>query len=139
MAVFVDTSAFYAILDADDENHTSSAETWRHIMNSDEAVVSTNYVLVETFALVQNRLGLEAVRKFQEDIVPVLQIEFVTPEIHRVGIASLLTASRRNLSLVDCISFEVMRDTGIRSVFAFDDHFHQYGFSKIPQSHDPLN
>jgi uncharacterized protein len=132
MAVFVDTSAFYAILDADDENHASSAETWRHIMNSDEAVVTTNYVLVETFALVQNRLGMEAVRKFQEDIVPVLQIEFVTPEIHRVGIASLLAASRRNLSLVDCISFEVMRDSGIRSAFAFDNHFHQYGFSKIP-------
>jgi len=129
MATFVDTSAFYALLDADDENHAGSARVWREIMESDEAVVTTNYVLVETFALVQSRLGLDAVREFQEDIVPVLQVEFVTSEIHRLGIAALLAAARRNLSLVDCISFEVMRNSGIKSAFAFDSHFREYGFS----------
>ena len=132
MATFVDTSALYALLDADDENHSRSAETWRQIMASDEQnVVTTNYILVETFALVQSRLGVEAVREFQEDMVPVLSVEFVTPEIHRLGIAALLAASRRGLSLVDCISFEVMRDLGIKSVFAFDGHFEQYGFMPI--------
>jgi predicted nucleic acid-binding protein len=131
MAIFVDTSAFYALLDADDENHTRSAEAWPKIMASDEHAVTTNYVLVEAFALVQSRLGLEAVREFQDDVVPVLHVEFVTPEIHRLGIAALLAASRRGLSLVDCVSFEVMRDLGIKSVFAFDGHFEQYGFMPI--------
>ena len=134
MAVFVDTSAFYALLDADDENHSRSAETWRQVMGSDENVITTNYILVETFALIQSRLGLEAVREFQEDIIPVLSVEFVTPEVHRLGIAALLAASRRGLSLVDCISFEVMRDLGIKSVFTFDGHFQQYGFSPIPRN-----
>lgn len=133
MATFADTSAFYALLDADDGNHSRSAETWRQIMASDEqAAVTTNYILVETFALVQSRLGLEAVREFQVDLVPVLSVEFVTPEIHRLGIAALLAASRRGLSLVDCISFEVMRGLGIKSVFTFDGHFQKYGFSPIP-------
>jgi predicted nucleic acid-binding protein len=131
MATFVDTSAFYALLDADDENHAQSAEAWPRIVASDDNVVTTNYVLVETFALVQSRLGLEAVRGFQEDMVPVMHVEFVTPEIHRLGIAALLAASRRGLSLVDCVSFEVMRDLGIKSVFAFDGHFEQYGFTPI--------
>ncbi len=132
MAVFADTSALYALLDADDENHVRSAETWRRqITGSDENMVTTNYVLVETFALVQSRLGLEAVREFQESIVPVLSVEFVTPETHRLGIAALLAASRRGLSLVDCVSFEVMRDLGIKSVFTFDSHFRQYGFTPV--------
>ncbi len=132
MAVFADTSALYALLDADDENHVRSAETWRRqIMGSDENMVTTNYVLVETFALVQSRLGLEAVREFQESIVPVLSVEFVTPETHRLGIAALLAASRRGLSLVDCVSFEVMRDLGIKTVFTFDSHFRQYGFTPV--------
>ena len=131
MAIFADTSAFYALLDGDDENHARSAGVWPKIMASDEKVVTTNYVLVETFALVQGRLGFEAVREFEEDVVPVLHVEFVTPEIHRLGIAALLAASRRGLSLVDCVSFEVMRDLGIKSVFAFDGHFRQYGFSPI--------
>ncbi len=132
MAVFADTSALYALLDADDENHVGSAETWRRqITGSDENMVTTNYVLVETFALVQSRLGLEAVREFQESIVPVLSVEFVTPETHRLGVAALLAASRRGLSLVDCVSFEVMRDLGIKSVFTFDSHFRQYGFTPV--------
>jgi len=132
MAIFADTSALYALLDGDDENHERSARIWRQIMASDDDVVTTNYVLVETFALVQNRLGLEAVREFQENVVPVLEVEFIASDVHRLGIAALLAAHRRKLSLVDCVSFEVMRDSGIKSAFAFDDHFREYGFSVVP-------
>ena len=82
MSIFVDTSAFYALLDADDENYGPSASTWREMMASDEHVVTTNYVPVETLALLQSRFGLKAVREFQEDVVPVLHVEFVTPERH---------------------------------------------------------
>jgi predicted nucleic acid-binding protein len=132
MSLFVDTSAFYALLDADDANHGKSASAWREIMASDQGLLTTNYVLVETFALIQGRLGLEAVRDFQQDIVPVLDVEFITPEMHRLGMAALLAASRRGLSLVDCVSFEVMRELGIRSTFTFDGHFREYGFTPIP-------
>ena len=132
MSIFVDTSAFYALLDADDGNHGPSASTWSAMMNPDEHVVTTNYVLVETFALLQSRLGLKAVREFQEDVIPVLRIEFVTPEMHRLGIVALLAASRRGLSLVDCVSFEMMRESGIKSAFAFDSHFREYGFTAVP-------
>ena len=131
MTLFVDTSALYALLDADDESHAGAARAWRKIMASGENVVSTNYVLVETFALVRSRLGLEAMRQFQESVAPVIQVEFVTPEVHRLGIAALLAASKRGLSLVDCVSFEVMRELGVKSVFTFDAHFKQYGFSPI--------
>jgi predicted nucleic acid-binding protein len=129
--IFVDTSALYSLLDADDGNHKASAATWRELMKSNRNIVTTNYVLLETFALIQNRLGLGAARRFQEDVVPVLSVEFVTPEMHRLGMAALLAASKRSLSLVDCVSFETMRDLGIRSVFAFDAHFQEYGFMSI--------
>ncbi len=131
MSIFVDTSALYALLDADDENYGPAASTWREMMASDEHVVTTNYVLVETLALLQNRLGLRAVRKFQENVVPVLEVEFVTPEMHRLGIVALLAASRRSLSLVDCVSFEVMRESGMKSAFTFDSHFQEYGFTAV--------
>ncbi len=132
MTIFVDTSAFYALLDRNDANHGESASTWREMMASDQNVVTTNYVLVETFALIQSRLGLKAVRSFQDDIVPVLSLEFVTLEMHQLGIAALLAAARRGLSLVDCVSFEVMRALGMKSVFTFDGHFRERGFTVIP-------
>lgn len=132
MRVFVDTSAFYALLDRDDANHRRAKAAWVNLLGSEQPLASSNYVLVETLALIQNRLGLAAVRGFQEDIAPLLDIEFVSPETHRSGIAALLAASRRSLSLVDCVSFEVMRTLGIKTVFSFDNHFNEQGFVVLP-------
>jgi predicted nucleic acid-binding protein len=70
VSVFIDTSAFFALLDADDENHGASASAWRAMMASEEHLVTTNYVLVETFALLQSRLGLRAVREFRKMSFP---------------------------------------------------------------------
>lgn len=132
MKIFIDTSAFYALLDRDDENQKVAKGVWTRILNAENILVTSNYVLVETFALLQNRLSVMAVRAFQEDIVPILNIEFVNLEVHRSGTAALLAASKRNLSLVDCISFEIMRTLGIKTAFTFDVHFKEAGFQAIP-------
>jgi len=130
--IFVDTSAFYALLDRDDENHQKAKKAWSDILRAESALITSNYVLVETFALLQHRLGIEAAKGFQDDIVPLTNIEFVTSEIHRSGVASVLSAARRNLSLVDCTSFELMRTLEVKTIFAFDPHFREQGFAVIP-------
>jgi predicted nucleic acid-binding protein len=132
MRVFIDTSAFYALLDRDDENHSRAKRVWTTILSGENTLVTSNYVLVESFALLQARLGIEAVRAFQEDILPLINIEFVVSEIHRSGVSVLLSASRRNLSFVDCVSFEVMRALGIKTILAFDPHFKEQGFNFLP-------
>jgi predicted nucleic acid-binding protein len=132
MTIFIDTSAFYALLDRDDDNHEAAKGAWMKILNAENTLVTSDYVLVETFALLQNRLGVVAVRAFQEDLLPIVNIEFVNPETHRSGTAALLASSKRKLSLVDCISFDIMRTLGIKTAFAFDDHFKEAGFRAIP-------
>ncbi len=132
MNIFVDTSALYAVLDADDQNHQPAKQTWMDLITREADLVSTNYVLLETFALVQHRLGMDAARTLQEDVVPMLRIEWVTEAHHGSGVMALLTASSRKLGLVDCIGFEIMRRQGIKIVFAFDRHFLQQGFVTIP-------
>jgi predicted nucleic acid-binding protein len=131
MRIFIDTSAFYALLDRDDENHRKAKNTWADLLKNDNTLITSNYVLVETFALLQHRLGIEAIRGFQNDILPLVNIEFVISEIHRSGVSALLSASRRNLSLVDCVSFEMMRTLEIRTAFAFDPHFKEQGFNML--------
>ena len=132
MSAFVDTSAFFAVLDADDGNHDRARQVWEDLLTQEAVLVCSNYVLVETLALVQRRLGLPAVRTFQEDIMPVLNVEWVDETIHQVGIASVLAAARRGLSLVDCVSFEIMRRLGIKTASAFDPHFEEQGFECLP-------
>jgi predicted nucleic acid-binding protein len=132
MTVFVDTSAFYATLDADDGQHQPAKQTWVALVNETTDLVCSNYVIVETTALVQNRLGIEAVRAFQEDMLPVVRIEWVDEPAHQAGVTALMTAGRRHLSLVDCVSFDLMRRFGIRRAFAFDEHFAEQGFELVP-------
>ncbi len=128
----MDTSALFALFDADDRQHGRAARTWRSLSDQDEDLVTTNYVLVETFALFQNRLGLGAVKALQQSFVPLLRILWMGEENHGAAVTALLTAGKRQLSLVDCSSFEAMRRLGITSAFAFDRHFAEQGFEQVP-------
>ena len=132
MTVFMDTSAFLAVLDADDANHERASQIWRELITQEETLACSNYVLVETFALVQNRLGMTAVRVLQNDILPMISVEWVDESLHRSGVSALITAGRRHLSLVDCTSFETMRRLGTQRAFTFDQHFAEQGFDCLP-------
>jgi uncharacterized protein len=128
MTVFVDTSAFLAVLDRSDERHPEARRVWTGIIEAGHDLATHNYVLVETSAVLARRMGMEAVRVFERDIVPVLQIVWVSREIHEAAVGAHLAAGRRALSLVDCASFEVMRRTGLRAAFALDPHFAEFGY-----------
>lgn len=132
MSVFIDTSGFIAVMDMDDANHIVAVKTWTDILTSGESLVSTNYVLVETCALVQNRLGMKAIKLFQEDIVPVLRIEWIEKVAHHAAMGAMLAIGRKKLSLVDCVSFETMRLLGLTTAFTLDKHFKEQGFICLP-------
>lgn len=132
MSVFIDTSGFIAVLDKDNARHTEAAKTWMDILTSEEDLVTTNYVLVETCALVQNRLGMTAIKMFQEDVVPVLRIEWIDKDVHQAAMRIMRAAARKKLSLVDCVSFETMRLLGVTTAFTLDRHFKEQGFICLP-------
>lgn len=132
MNVFVDTSGFLAILDADDTNHLKAKREWNNIISTGANLFCNNYILVETFALIQHRLGMKAVRVLEEDILPLVHIEWIKESTHKAGMSAFLIASKRKLSLVDCVSFETMRDLGLKVAFGFDSHFRDQGFECIP-------
>ena len=132
MSLFIDTSALYALLDGDEPRHSDVVAAWRSVTDSERILFTSNYVLVETFALVQRRLGLEAVHGFADAFVPLLQPVWVDEELHAAAVASLFTAARRRLSLVDCASFELMRRLGLTDVLALDTDFARQGFHLLP-------
>lgn len=126
--VFVDTSGFYAHLDPTDDSHAAAAGLLRRSAAEAWPLVTTNYVLMETMALIQSRLGWEAVDQWTSRVLPHCQVAWIDEELHRRGEARWAHARERRLSLTDCISFEFMRDRGIRAAIAFDEHFERSGF-----------
>ena len=131
MSAFIDTSALYAILDRDDANHRQAAAVWGELLAAGDTLLTSNYVVVETTALVQHRLGMDAVAALLRDLLPVVVIEWVTEADHREAVASLLAAGRRSVSLVDCVSFVIMRRMGFERAFAFDANFPGEGFRTL--------
>ena len=132
MSAFVDTSAIYAVMDADDDRHQAARREWERLLDGRETLHTTNYVLIETMALLQNRIGMEALMTFTTDILPVLTVFWVGEGLHLSAHHALLVSARRNLSLVDCASFEAMRQLGLESAFCFDSHFAEQGFQTVP-------
>lgn len=96
-------------------------------------MVTHNYVLVETVALVQRRHGMSAVRAIVDDVVPVMRVVWVGEGEHLASTAALLAGASRAVSLVDRVSFHMMRRLGIASAFAFDPDFVKQGFAVVPE------
>ena len=130
--IFVDTSAFYALLDGDDAEHSRALKSWEGEPPGEGGLATTNYVVLESMALLQSRLGMPAVRVFRDAILPLVRIEWIDEVVHARAVSAFIAADRRGLSLVDLSSFETMRRLGIRSSFTFDRHFRQYGFETVP-------
>ncbi len=133
-ATFVDTSGLYAVLDRDDGFHQRAATSWRSLVEQNAALLTQSYVLLELVALAQRRLGMDAVRALSDDLLPLVRVVWVDEALHEMGMTALRAAAERDISLVDWISFEVMRQRGVAQAFGFDSHFRDHGFTLLPEA-----
>jgi predicted nucleic acid-binding protein len=130
-AAFIDTSAFLAALDKGDRFHEDAAKKWSVLANHRSELWTTDYVRLESWSLIQRRLGPQAVMAFQDDWLPLCKIHEVGRDGFERAAAQWRIAQRRNLSLVDLTSFDAMRQLAIRTALAFDGHFQEMGYLDV--------
>ncbi len=135
MSVFVDTSALYALLVETEEDHRAVVRSFEQLLRKGRSLFTTNHVVVESAALLQHRFGLAPVRDLVDRLLPVVTVRWVTETLHRRGLARLVARDRRQLSLVDCVSFEFMEEEGIQQALALDRDFEDEGFDTLPSQH----
>lgn len=132
MSAFVDTSAFYALLVRTDAGHGAVREAFGNLLDAGRPLWTTSFVIVETMALLQHRIGLAAARDFDEDVLPVVRVHWVDEALYRRGTDRLWREDRRHVSLVDSVSFEFMKGQGIAVALAIDPDFAAAGFELVP-------
>lgn len=125
--IFLDTSAIYAMADRNDPNHERATEGLQGILDAGEEILTHNYVLVESMALLQNRLGTQAAIHLARDARS-FRIEWVDEATHKEAVRRLTREAKRRASFVDMVSFLVMRRRGARTALAFDPDFEREGF-----------
>ncbi len=128
MSVLIDTGAFYALADADDAfHHVAKAYYEANLGRQDFGTPA--YILVETWHLINGRLGRREAMRFwagiRQGIVTLLAVQ-----PHHLDAAWAIAQRYRDqdFSLVDCTTFAVMEDLGIQTAFAFDAHFRIYRY-----------
>ncbi len=135
--IFVDTSAWDAIIDGGDANHALA------LLFSDEiaghyALVTTNYVLDELYTLLLLNIGYQRTIRYKQqlDILVqegILEIEWISEQLAFEAWAIFEQFNNdKQWSFTDCTSYVVMKRLGITEVFAFDRHFGQMGFIRRP-------
>ncbi len=125
--IFLDTSAVMALADSGDEHHAKAVAAMAKLTAEGDALLTHNYVLVESAALLQRRLGLHSSLAFLKDAEK-LTVHWITPGDHDEAVGLLKERNRRRLSFVDCMSFVVMRKYGVTAALAYDADFEAEGF-----------
>ena len=120
--IFIDTSAIYALADKADPNHITAYNKFEDILKSGEVPLLHNYILLESAALLQARLGLPSAILFLKDARS-FEVEWVDLDLHKEAEKELERIGKRGISLVDCTSFIVMRRRRVQRAFAFDPDF----------------
>ena len=125
--VFVDTSGFYAFLDPDDPFHPQARDCFLRGQREAWRMLTTNYVVHESWAVIQARLGWSAVDAWADHLLSQCRVHWVTEELHGAGVARCRQARERQLSLTDCVSIEFVRRMHVHEAIACDDHFRRAG------------
>lgn len=129
MRVFVDTSGIFALLVKNDSMHSRARENFSYLSERKAQLFTSSFVLVEATALLHRRVGLESVSDFNTKIVPLLEVIWTDKEWYARAVQRFFLQAQKDISLVDCLSFEIMESLDISTAFTFDKHYQELGFT----------
>ena len=131
-AIFVDTSAYFAIANSGDENHLAAAAVWRDLAHANRLTITSNHVVAEFHALMVRTFGQRVALDSVDRLVRANSSIFrVSEQDEQNAVAILRQFIDKTYILVAAMSFVVMRNHRISTVFTFDRHFVQHGFEVV--------
>lgn len=132
--IFVDSSAWIALVDKDDSHHKEAAANYPSILKNYKTLVTSNLVIAETYIVLLKELGHKVVSEFLERIkaspriLKICSNENIEIEAEKI----LAKYVDQDFSYTDAVSFVIMRRQKIRKAFCFDKHFVIAGFINVP-------
>ncbi|MBU4581051.1 MAG: PIN domain-containing protein [Proteobacteria bacterium] len=132
--LFLDTGYVIALEAADDQHHEEAIKHWRGLLRKVPNLVTTTYVVNEiaTFFNSRNRhaKAVEIINRLKSSSS--VQIVHVSEKLFDASWEYFKKHSDKMYSLTDCASFVTMEEMKIEAALAFDQHFIQAGFKKLP-------
>lgn len=129
MIVFIDTWGFKALLDARDSHHNNAKELYNKLWESRAKLITTDYVLDETYTLLSRAGNERAVKIFSETVSNAFEENFL--EIIWIGKKFFYEALEMKLKYIDKLvisftdftSMAVMLNRRITNIMTENRHF----------------
>jgi uncharacterized protein len=135
--ILVDTGAWYALTDPQERHHGHALALFARLTKGVHGrMVTSDYILDETYTLLRMRLGIEPVRRLRSLLAQSssLQVVRVSDAEFERAVDLMVDHEDKRWSLTDCTSFVLMRELEIRDAFTFDHNFAEAGFRVVPTS-----
>lgn len=135
MKLFVDTGAFIALTNADDEYHLAAVSFYRDARESGARFFTTNLVVCETMNYLKIRVSQVVAVRFWETLKKSGHITIlpVSSSLEEAAFTIFRHYADKGFSFTDCTSFAVMKSLRLKKAFAFDRHFDQMeGINRLP-------
>lgn len=129
--LFVDTSWFKAFSDPKDDFHKSATDQYKIIKEDNIKLITTNYILDESYTLIRKRVGYQSAMDFNEmlaSLVGTLKLIRIIPQ-DEFKAWEWFKKDWSDLSFTDCTSFAVMKRLELTEVATFDQHFARASFT----------
>ena len=130
MKLFVDTSAWLALNDRNDQYHNEAVSRLNAVAKQKIELITSEYVVDESITIIRYRVSHKAAVVFGDALMSstIVTLADITDEERFRAWMLFKKYDDKELSFTDCTSFALMNKLKLRKAFAFDDHFKQIGF-----------
>jgi len=130
MKLFVDTSAWLALNDKNDQYHQQAVERSLDIKKQRIELITSEYIVDESITIIRYRISHQAAVMFGDSLFNsnIVRIYDVTQERRPAAWELFKKYGDKDLSFTDCTSFALMKGLAIKKAFTFDAHFKKMGF-----------
>ena len=130
MRLFVDTSAWLALNDRNDQHHNKATAKSAEIKRQKIELITSEYIIDESITLIRYRVSHKAAVIFGDSLInsSIVRIIDVTGEDRIKAWEMFKKYEDKEISFTDCISFVLMKNLKLHKAFTFDEHFKQMGF-----------
>jgi len=129
--LFVDTGAWYALVDKNDPDHVKARD---FLKANNIPLITTNFIFDEAITLLRSRLGWNVAKDFGQKLQDsnFVSIAAIESSDEEKAWEIFLKFRENDFSYTDCTSFAAMKRLKMDTAFSFDSHFQIMKLQVVP-------